>query len=251
MICPVCQTENAADNNYCKSCGSALKEEMEDYRNILQKATLLESDGQIDEALAEFIRADNIKRTPEICLHIANLFYRLGDLQESIERYNLCLGVKPNQAGAHYGLGLALYRVAKITEAIDQFRQTIRIDPDFLMAYYWLGICFFHHSQMQEACRTLRQLVEKKPDFTIAYYHLGEACAQLGNTDDTIANFEKVVERNDQDVPAYFHLGLAYYKKGELDRSITSFKKVLDLDPDHERARQNLKSLEDIRHNFY
>jgi tetratricopeptide (TPR) repeat protein len=56
---------------------------------------------------------------------------------------------------------------------------------------------------------------------------------------------------NDKDAPSFFQLGVAYYKKGELDKAIASFKKVIELDPEHDRARHNLKSLEDVRTHFY
>ena len=97
----------------------------------------------------------------------------------------------------------------------------------------------------------LGSLLEKNPEFTIAHYHLGEAFAQLGSIDETIQNFEKVVEQNPQDAPAFFQLGVGYYKKGELDKSINHFKKVLELDPEHDRAKHNLKALEDVRVHFY
>ncbi len=251
MICPVCKTNSTEDSNFCKECGAALKKDFQNYKNLIQNATVLENEGRIDEAIQEFLHADKIKRTPEISLHIGNLFYRLGKLDEAIKRYNICLGIKPNQTGAHYGLGLSLYRKAQITEAIQQFKKTIRIDPDFLTGYFWLGICYYHHGQLKEACQMLETITEKNPEFTIAYYHLGESYAQLGNIDKTITNFEKVVERNTKDGPAFFQLGLAYYKKGELDKSITNFQKVLELDPEHERARLNLKALEEVRTQFY
>ncbi|OPX34455.1 hypothetical protein B1H10_03655 [candidate division KSB1 bacterium 4484_188] len=251
MKCPVCQTENTDDSKFCKECGSAFNKEVEDYQNKLKQATFLESEGKIEEALNMFLEADNIKRTPEICLHIANLFYRLGKLDQAIDRYNFCLGVKPNQAGAYYGLGLAFYRRARIEEAIKQFQRTIRIDPDFLMAYYWLGLCYYHHGELQKTTEMLGKLVKINPEFTIAYYHLGEAFAQLGNVSQTINNFEMVVKQNPQDASAYFQLGLAYYKKGELDLSIKNFKRVLELDAGHERARHNLKSLEEVRGHFF
>jgi tetratricopeptide (TPR) repeat protein len=251
MICPVCKTNNIEQAKFCHECGTVLKKEYENYQKAIHAATILENEGEIEEALQEFLKADKIKKTPEICLHISNLFYRLGKLDEAIERYNLCLEEKPNQTGAHYGLGLALYRKAQISEAIQQFKRTILIDPDFLTGYFYLGVCYYHHGQLKEACDTLGTLIEKNPEFTIAYYHLGESYAQLGDIDKTISNFEKVVERNNMDAPAFFQLGLAYYKKGEIDKSIDNFKKVLELDPEHERARLNLKALEEVRTQFY
>ena len=162
MICPACKTQNTEDSKFCKHCGKAVAKEVEDYQNLIQAATRFENEGQLDEALKEFLKADSIQRSPEVLLHIGNLFYRLGKLNRCIEVFQTCLELKPNQAGAHYGLGLALFRKAKISEAIQQFKAILRIDGDFLMAYYYLGICYYHHGELQESCDMLGSLLKKK-----------------------------------------------------------------------------------------
>ena len=48
--------------------------------------------------------------------------------------------IDPDDADAHYGLGLAYFTLGMDKEAIGSFKQAIRIDPDFAEAHYNLGV---------------------------------------------------------------------------------------------------------------
>ncbi len=65
-----------------------------------------------------------------------------GKYEEAIESYKLAIKIKPDDARAHYNLGVAYNNTGKHQEAIELFKQAIRINPDFAEAHYHLGIAY-------------------------------------------------------------------------------------------------------------
>jgi len=50
---------------------------------------------------------------------------------------------------------------------------------------------------------------------------------------------------------AFYNLGRNYYNTGRVDKAIENFKKAIELDPEDERSKKNLETLEDLRSKFF
>ena len=62
-----------------------------------------------------------------------------SDAEEKIEAYKQAIRINPDDAEAHYNLGVAYANSGMYKEGIDAFKQAIRIDPDSAMVHYFLG----------------------------------------------------------------------------------------------------------------
>jgi tetratricopeptide (TPR) repeat protein len=67
--------------------------------------------------------------------HVALYAGEIEDAREEVRN-------NPDDAKAHFGLGIAYGKSGMYEEAIESFKQAIRIDPDFADAYYGLGIAY-------------------------------------------------------------------------------------------------------------
>jgi len=84
-------------------------------------------------------------------------------------------------------------------------------------------------------------LVQKVLSLNQKAIELGKA----GDLDEAISLFSEAVKLDPGYAESHNNLGYAYFLKGEYKRAEEQFKKALEVAPDHERARSNLKYLYD------
>ena len=60
-------------------------------------------------------------------------------MEEEFEVYKQAIKINPDDAKAHYDLGLAYGESIKWKKAIKSYKQAVRINPDFAEAHYFLG----------------------------------------------------------------------------------------------------------------
>ena len=59
-----------------------------------------------------------------------------------------------------------------------------------------------------------------------------------------------MLAQNPRSFVANYRSAVANFHKGNLDAAIAGFHTALEINPDHKRARENLRSLEDMRMRF-
>ncbi len=105
--------------------------------------------------------------------------------------------VAPEEAAAHYDLGIAFKEMGLVDEAIAEFQVALRAGDERLKIYEELGHCFLLKQQYTVAAkvlgRGLEMPVEDEIDRIGVYYHLGTAYEQLGRIDDARDAFERVM----------------------------------------------------------
>src|SRR5438105_15496343 len=72
-------------------------------------------------------------------------------LDESIEAYNLALGLDPNYQDALHGLGMALFNRGRVDEAVTTARKLIEIDQDDILAHTSLSMFYQSQGRIEEA----------------------------------------------------------------------------------------------------
>lgn len=103
----------------------------------------------------------------------------------------------PEDAGAHYDLGLAFKEMGLIDEAIGEFQIALRAGHMRLRVYEELGQCFMQKEQFNIAekvlSRALTMKFEDELELLGVYYHLGRAYEALGRRDQARDAYERVL----------------------------------------------------------
>ena len=74
-----------------------------------------------------------------------------------IETYKQEVEKNPDDADAHYNLGLAYEVWGEYKEAIESYKQSIRIDPDYAKAHNNLGVTYLKSGKYEEAIEKLSE----------------------------------------------------------------------------------------------
>jgi len=93
--------------------------------------------------------------------------------KKAIEAYKQAIRIKPDDAEAHYNLGVAYGELGMYREAMEAYKQAIRIKPDYAEAHYNLGVIYSKSGMYREAMEAFNQAIRIKPDYAKAHYNLG------------------------------------------------------------------------------
>lgn len=136
----------------------------------------------LNEAKNEFLKAIEIK--PGYGLpkgQIALVYYRLGDMQESITRYEAALKDTPTDAQAWNNLASAYFTTKQYDQAERCFMQAVELNPNYADALGNLGAINGMKGNHEAAIGYLKRALEIKPNVATYYQYIGMSYQALGN----------------------------------------------------------------------
>jgi tetratricopeptide (TPR) repeat protein len=142
-------------------------------------------------------------------------------------------------------LGVTSFHNGAYEMARDQFLQAVKLDPDFSEAYNNLGLAHTEIGEEDKATEAFQKAVELDPTLYAAYNNLGYIMYKRGNYEQAIEMYNEALGRSASNGPAYTNLGNACYKLDRIEDARAAWTKALEIDPGNEKAKRNLKRLED------
>jgi tetratricopeptide (TPR) repeat protein len=154
---------------------------------------------------------------------------------------------RERQARTLYAQGLTLYLNGRPQEAASLFRQAIVFAPLAAEIYGDLAEAEVRQGNVDAGVDTYRRLLAIYP-----YSYFGSLYRQLGfielradRNDDARADLEQAVKLDPRDWHAYYLLGHAYRRLGDTQAARVSWRRVLDLQPDYQPARDQIRHLDE------
>ncbi len=195
----------------------------------------------VDEAISQFQEVLQIKPGyPKAYNNLGNALLRKGSVDEAIVQFQEALQIKPDFAEACNNLGNALLQKGNVDEAIVQFQEALQIKSDFAEACNNLGNALLRKGRVDEAIAHYRQALQIKPDDAEAHCNLGNVLVQKGDADEAIVHYQKAVQINSGYIEAHVNLGAALLQKDDVDDAIVHYNKALELDSNYAAAHFNL-----------
>jgi protein O-GlcNAc transferase len=177
----------------------------------------------------------------------ADAHYNLGVVLKSLGRfdnaavsYRRAVELKPDYIEAHSNLGNVLKDLGQLDNAIKSYRIALKLNPDSSDAHYNLGNALKDLGQLDDAVRCYRHAVALKPDFSMAYYNLGNALKDLRQLDDAVSCYRKATEINPDFFEVHNNLGIALKALGQHDAALASYRRALELNPELAETHNNV-----------
>jgi tetratricopeptide (TPR) repeat protein len=112
-------------------------------------------------------------------------------------RRKVAENVSPEDAAAHYDLGLAFKDMGLLDEAINELQVALHAGDMRLKVFEELGLCFLLKQEYSIAEKVLRRALEIRPDDELellgVYYHLGRTYEGLGKPELARDAYERVL----------------------------------------------------------
>jgi len=165
---------------------------------------------------------------------------RNDDYRSELTLWRDTVAKRPNNALAHYNLGVALLHAGNSPDAKAQFEEAVRLAPDYADAFLNLGTVLQSEGKNDEAIVDYEKAVSFKPRSAEAYYHLGAALAQIGDTSDAIAQYGEALRLKPDYLEVHANLGAALVNAGRMPEGLAELEEAERLDPDSAQIHYNL-----------
>jgi tetratricopeptide (TPR) repeat protein len=178
--------------------------------------------------------------------NLAGVRLQRGQLDEAIADYQKARQLRSerrnadNLAETEYNLGEALLQQGSMDEAMSHFQKVLEIWPDHAEAHNNVGGILLQQGQVNEAIAHFEKALEKAPDLARAHNNLGNALLQKGEIDEAIVHYQKALELPFDHGEAHYNLANALLQKGEIDEAITHYRTALEMRPNHANSHNNL-----------
>ncbi len=201
--------------------------------NLIARAVSLARDGRRQEAIPLFQQI--LKNQPDEARAHYNLGVALAEekkFEESLSCFQAAVRYQPGSAEAHHGMGNVLGELGRDEEAIVAYRKAIKYQPDHAGTLHNLGVALTRLRRSGEAAVFLHQAVRLRPDFAEALNSLGLTYLQHGDFAVAETNFMHALQLNPRCVAAHTNLGSTYKEQGRLEEAVACYDLALAMDPE-------------------
>lgn len=112
-------------------------------------------------------------------IELARLLGTQGNFDEALAEYRIAETIVPNDASIHYEIGLFLIQNEKYAEAQAEFESAIAITPNFSNARWFLAQAYEKQENLDKAVAQIKKVIELNPDNQQAKDRLAELDKKL------------------------------------------------------------------------
>ena len=163
-------------------------------------------------------------------------YFADGKYAEAILEFKNAIQLDPQDAQAHYKLGLALLKrgsgPADLQEAFHSISKSVKFDATNLEAQLKLGEFFLLSRKFDKAQEKAELILEREPNNLAAHLLLGHAYGGQQQLDKAIAAFQTALTLDPKRLQTYFYLGTQYQLHKEPKAAEQTYRKALQIDPD-------------------
>jgi len=169
----------------------------------------------------------------------------IGDSDEAFKHFRISEAINPQDAEAHYNLGLYYLQKGKLEQAI----------PEYGLCLYWtdrqdlaakarfdLGLAFSQKGQIEQAKANYRAAIKLDPEKPQPYVNLGVILYSEKKSDEAMGLFTQALQVG-QDAFAYFWMGKILQDKNKLPEALKAYRAALKVSPNLVAAQSNIDSI--------
>ncbi len=127
--------------------------------------------------------------------------------------------------------GMRALEKNELRMAKSRFQQAVDVYPDNAKAHYGLGIVLRELGQADRAAKHLKEAVRLKPDLSEASYHLGDMAFAAKRFDEAEQAFRRVLEQDAYNGSAYYLRGRIHETKVALKQAEVAYRRAVNLEP--------------------
>lgn len=151
---------------------------------------------------------------------------RQGDFEGAAAVLDKMMARNPNDANAHYLLGIVYLQKKMLPEAMAEFTKTMELAPSFAEAYHQLGLCYQQQKEPEKALEVYKKAAELDPRSVDSFYNTGLILFELSRIPEALNCFEKALELK-PDEPEFLEMaGRCYIHQRDYSRAIDYLEKA-------------------------
>ncbi|XP_067871742.1 Bardet-Biedl syndrome 4 protein isoform X1 [Heterodontus francisci] len=192
-----------------------------------------------DYETCKAIIKEQLQETQGMCeyaVYVQALIFRLeGKIQESLELFQTCAILNPQNVDNLKQVARSLFLLGKHKAAIEVYSEAAKLNEKDWEISHNLGVCFMHLKNFEKAKEYLNcALQTNKHDLTFTV--LGKLHLLEGNTQNAIETYKKAVEFSPENADLLTTLGLLYLQLGTYQKAFEHLGNALTYNPNNYKA---------------
>jgi len=148
----------------------------------------------------------------------------------------------PNDAAAHYVLGMTAMDVKNYPKALDELSKAVQNDPSNALYHYNLGRVQYLSRRYSDARSSFQKSVDLDGRFAPAQYNLGLANLRIGNEAEALSSFRRARTTDPNYEKAYLEEARLLSKQGDRNGAVKAYNAVLRINDVNGNALRELGS---------
>ncbi|MGM0443369.1 MAG: tetratricopeptide repeat protein [Fibrobacterota bacterium] len=153
-------------------------------------------------------------------LDSANAVFNAGRTEEALKLYKKAAARGENRVLSSFNIANCYYQLDSLPQSIEYYRAVTLNAPDFYRAWLNLGVCYVALDAFGEAVAALQRAVALEPEREQGLFMLGATYRQMGALTDAVLQFEKLIEQSPQNGKAYIALAELYAELEDYEKAI-------------------------------
>ncbi len=217
---------------------------------FMEEGIALRKKGKIKEAIENYKRAIRIYSSIEgLHLELGIAYREIGDINNALREFEKEERLYPQKAAVYHNRGVAHKMQNRYKEALKEFNKAVNIDPKGEWVHYDTGITYREMGDIESAIEEIEMEERLYPGKVVVLYNLYSAYEEIGKRKSAVECFYKILKRKGVSANfkagCYFHLGKIYMEDKKQNEAIKFFKMCIKLMPEHRKAAEYLKRIED------
>jgi tetratricopeptide (TPR) repeat protein len=214
------------------------------YSGLLEQANELFSSGKTIEAISAYRKAALEGENPALCyFNMANAYFQIDSIPQSIVYYKSCIGYAPDFFRAHLNIAIAYYSINELGECIAHISRALDLEQGDEKALLICAAAFRSAGANPEAAATFEQLLLLHPDNDDAYLSLAEIYREIGDPDEAVKWLTKYPKDGKNEPYINIMLAEMYEEREDLARAIYHLKQCWDKDTSKKWAFHRIVTL--------
>ena len=203
----------------------------------LEEGDRLRTQGELDGALAAYLRAIDAKDNfVEVIMVASALMLERGRAAEAADLVQRLVDLDATSVNAHNYLGLAQYQAHRLDEARASFSRSLELDPQHVETLVNLSVLEWEQGEADAAVDYIERAAAAEPTNREVIVNTGLMHAQLGDAKSALALLRAFSERNQEDVDVQMILADLELQNGNNEQALLTAQQVLRLQPGHPGA---------------
>lgn len=165
-----------------------------------------------------------------------------GQIDAGEETARRILQSHPQNAQAHYVVGLGFYMRKKYEDAVKAFTQAAKLAPGNPMIFSNLGESLRRMREPERALKAFQKSLQLLPNFNMGLMGVANCFSDLKDSQKALSAFQRLLAAYPDFAPAYHYLGAHLAKQEQHKRALPMLRKAVALRENYTDALMTLAS---------
>ena len=152
------------------------------------------------------------------------IYGQRGRIADSLLPSQTSAQLAPQDAQAHYNLGITLKKLERLDEAEESYKKAIVLMPDHAEAHYNLGITLRLLGRLEEAEESYKKAISLRPEHTEALNNLGNTLQELGRLVEAEASYKQALTLRPDYAEVHYNLSFSLLNGDRLKEGLDEYE---------------------------